>query len=408
MRNFSAFVERNKHTAFTLVELLVVIAIIAILIALLLPAIQFAREAARRMSCSNNLKQLGIALHNHLDITGVFPTNSVMQKPGPGVYYYNTNPGGENYRYGRLNYAVALLPYMEQTALYDACMISPTSVSGPSYPAAPTTPETEATCPWFKQVPGLICPTDRGGGGGNNRTSEKCGHNNYMASSGDWPDVHVYIVRDTDEGVEGYIENHRGAFPMKTTIRSSKPVVEAKSMSDISDGTSNTIALAEKCIGLILAAIPMDNLDIKRAVAVSRTDAIAGTEVDPTTAGYPDKCFGPTISNGRELIVPGVGEIGGVRWADGIAAFSSFSTILPPNSPSCCVSGGEPLDRVLNAASSEHTNGVNCLRFDGSVSFISDTIAFGNLDAFAVSSGLSPYGIWGAFGSINGHESASP
>jgi len=366
------------------------------------------------MPCSNNLKQLGVALHKHLDVTGVFPTNSVMQKPGPGVYYHSTNAGRENYRYGRLNYVVALLPYMDQTALYDACLISPTSVAGPEFPAEPNEPETVETCPWFKQIPELRCPSDKGGGGGNNATNEQCGRNNYMVSTGDWPDAHVYRVRSTDEGVEGYIENPRGAFPMKTTIRSSKPIVEAKSMRDISDGASNTVAVAEKCLGLIIAhsVVAAEHLDIKRAVAVAQTDAVAGSPgditVSPTTAGSPDRCLDTTVSDGKELLVPGVGETGGVRWADGIAAYSSFSTILPPNSPSCTTSIGEPLDRVLSAASSEHTGGVNCLRFDGSVYFFSNTIACGNLHAFAVSSGPSPYGIWGALGSINGGESVSP
>ena len=396
----------RRNAAFTLIELLVVIAIIALLIALLLPAIQMAREASRRMSCSNNLKQLGLALQNHLDQHGVLPTNSVMQKPG--AYYYRLD--NEDYQYGRLNYVVALLPYMEQSALYEACLVSPTTVSGPVLPAEPDEPETVETCPWFKQVPGLRCPSDVGGGSGNDATDERCGRNNYMASSGDWPDAHVYTVRKSDEEVEGYIENPRGAFPMKTTLRSSKPVVEPKSVSSITDGLSNTVAIAEKCIGLIVSGTnaPVEGLGIKRAVAVSRSAAVTGTEFSPTQAGHPDQCFGATVFNGRDLTVPGVGEVGGVRWADGIAAYCSFSTILPPNAPSCCASGAQPVDRVLSSASSEHSGGVNCLRFDGSVSLVADTINYGDLNAFAVEKGTSPYGIWGALGSINGSESVSP
>lgn len=93
-----------ERRGFTLVELLVVIAIIGILVALLLPAVQAAREAARRMQCSNNLKQMGLACHNYMDTySGDFP---------PGAYYQPTKKGSHSF-------AVAMLPYLEQRALYD-------------------------------------------------------------------------------------------------------------------------------------------------------------------------------------------------------------------------------------------------------------------------------------------------
>jgi len=95
--------ERDNQSAFTLVELLVVIAIIGILIALLLPAVQAAREAARRMSCSNNLKQMGLALHTYHDATKGLPAS-------------RSSFGGGEVWGGHL----ALLPYVEQTATYDA------------------------------------------------------------------------------------------------------------------------------------------------------------------------------------------------------------------------------------------------------------------------------------------------
>src|SRR5947199_6053705 len=99
-------VSRSRHarTGFTLVELLVVIAIIGVLVALLLPAVQQARESARRMSCQNNIKQLGIALHNHHDTKNTFPTGALNTGIN-GTPCYTT-------------WTIEILPFMEQQALY--------------------------------------------------------------------------------------------------------------------------------------------------------------------------------------------------------------------------------------------------------------------------------------------------
>ena len=99
--------KRSQRHAFTLVELLVVIAIIGILIALLLPAVQAAREAARRNQCSNNLKQLGVGLHGYHDITGSFP----FGRGGTAT--------GAMSNSSRVSGFIPLLPYIEQTAIYD-------------------------------------------------------------------------------------------------------------------------------------------------------------------------------------------------------------------------------------------------------------------------------------------------
>src|SRR6201987_4314142 len=105
----------HRHRGFTLIELLVVIAIIAVLIALLLPAVQAAREAARRVQCVNNLKQLGIAMHNYNGTIGKFPIGRMGINRPPGNPGYPGDPtGGTNHR---RTWAWMILPYIEQGTL---------------------------------------------------------------------------------------------------------------------------------------------------------------------------------------------------------------------------------------------------------------------------------------------------
>src|SRR2546429_2293657 len=97
---------RDKRAGFTLIELLVVIAIIAVLIGLLLPAVQKVRDAANSMSCKNNLKQIALGLHNYHDTNGKFPAGSMYKQTSPGKYnYYDT-------------WTIALLPFVEQGSLF--------------------------------------------------------------------------------------------------------------------------------------------------------------------------------------------------------------------------------------------------------------------------------------------------
>ena len=152
--------KRRYWNAFTLVELLVVIAIIGILVALLLPAIQAAREAARRTQCTNRLKQLGLALHNYHDTHSVFPpsqvANSGCYEPFPYV----------GYTYMNLNGLVLLLPYLEQQTLYDEFDFNYAFGTDHGWPISnPPPPSGGGTGPNASIVtrdppPPFVCPSD--------------------------------------------------------------------------------------------------------------------------------------------------------------------------------------------------------------------------------------------------------
>ncbi len=151
----------DRRSAFTLVELLVVIAIIGILVGLLLPAVQAAREAARRMSCSNNLKQIGLALHNYNDVHGRLPTSGFQHAGTPNEprTWTDSSKGSQ---------LVAILPFIEQTALYDSVPRGTVSNAEwnafvPSRGAGSFTQNgvsVERT--WHVVVPTYICPSYNG------------------------------------------------------------------------------------------------------------------------------------------------------------------------------------------------------------------------------------------------------
>ncbi|MFW6171396.1 MAG: DUF1559 domain-containing protein [Planctomycetota bacterium] len=204
--------KHDRDSGFTLVELLVVIAIIGILVALLLPAVQAAREAARRTQCTNNLKQIGLALHNYHDTANAFPAGFVY-RGGDGVCNYGWN--------------VAIFPYMEQGAFYD--QLSPGTI--PLYDRY-TDSATDVDRELLQQaIPNVRCPSDDGPDLAN---SVNFGNNdyfdvalsNYVASAGygDKP------VRD---------QECRGMFYGNSW----------KSFGDINDGSSNTLAVGERSYG---------------------------------------------------------------------------------------------------------------------------------------------------------------
>lgn len=205
----------NKRSGFTLVELLVVIAIIGVLIALLLPAVQAARESARRTQCNNNLKQLGLALHNHHDVRKRFPGGS------------GANPwDAGNHRKGSV--LVKLLPFIEESGFYDQ-MPHDGDVDG-----------------WILAnssrynyiVTGYICPSDTGArtDRANTNYAISMGHQS-MPSQGGWcSSYNGHLNGATGHGSTESPGNISGIFSRFTW---------AAKFSDVTDGTSKTIAMGE-------------------------------------------------------------------------------------------------------------------------------------------------------------------
>ncbi|WDI41313.1 DUF1559 domain-containing protein [Bremerella sp. P1] len=196
----------SARVGFTLVELLVVIAIIGVLIALLLPAVQQAREAARRMQCTNNLKQLGLAVHNYHDTFGTLPAGWI--RPSDRSNFQNNNFWG---------WSTLILPFIEQNSLHDKIdfkweWVKTSTLGNPN--AGLSTNEINA----------YLCPSDITGG--KNGKENDNGTSNYLGNYGN----------KSLNGSEYGTSADRGIFSRNSNV----------GLRDITDGTSNTILFGEK------------------------------------------------------------------------------------------------------------------------------------------------------------------
>ncbi len=199
----------RRTSGFTLIELLVVIAIIAVLIALLLPAVQQAREAARRTQCKNNLKQLGLAMHNYHDTANMFPIGSVSRTGG--------RFGGPEWPY-LLHF---LYPYIDQTPLYNNLNFA---LPAPYVSTAGWAPNT-----FDAKISALQCPSDGQGGAAKNITGQSMTTSNYLG-----------FFTGLNDAQANADANPRAAFGMNRGAR----------IRDITDGTSNTMIVAEYLTGV--------------------------------------------------------------------------------------------------------------------------------------------------------------
>jgi prepilin-type N-terminal cleavage/methylation domain-containing protein/prepilin-type processing-associated H-X9-DG protein len=346
----------SSRRGFTLIELLVVIAIIGVLIALLLPAVQAAREAARRTQCNNNLKQIGIALHNYHTGNNVFPSGCSHQPGG-------TSPA--NYGLWESWSAQSLmLGYLEQQTLYNAINFD----WGPL-----AFDETINSTASGAVIASFLCPSDPNSGGG------KQNINNYAACFGitgtplyTWNDANTRYQWQDPTGSTGLF-----TFSI------------AYGMQSCTDGTSQTVAYAEWLVGdgkgsQFGAANPPSRYrgNLMGGVASVGTDPSTIFNAFDNPQAFLDNL--QQCTNEFRTTTSQIHDSKGWRWGLGTVGWSMFNNIQTPNDRRYPIGGCRLKFQVGGSnwpdasfsvgAASNHPGGVNVLFADGSVRFVKDTI----------------------------------
>lgn len=323
---------RTKHHGFTLIELLVVIAIIGVLIALLLPAVQAAREAARRTQCVNNLKQLGLAIHNYEGVVGSLPPALVITGSGGAVTW--TSSFGAFPR---------ILPFAEQGVLFNTINFDVEMYSPPNKTST------------GQYVSLFVCPSER-----RREFTHPVGGRmnvvNYGFCEGDW-----FVWGGT-----GTTRYNRSAFGPNQSRR----------WAEFSDGLTSTLLMSEG------KAYQPYYRDCPRLQNINDPDQIPGPDADPYVVAPEYRGSPPCV------IRDGVLEGGHVEWVESGVHHAGFTTAWPPNKR---IQGGPNMqytDMDINSkrektggpsfaavtARSYHPGGVNALLGDGSVRFVKSTI----------------------------------
>lgn len=416
---------------FTLLELLIVMGVIGVLIGLLLPAVQAAREAARRMSCSNNFRQISLAVAQYHDAFEHLPLH------GTGTFNNVNDPLNTNQF--RLSYLVSILPFIGQTPMwevisqehldavpdndtnreplpedrYDAPYADPyddywgRTPDGTQDDQEPTTlyppmgpvPSLTSYEPWSIDLSTFRCPSDPGIG------LPAMGRTNYAACLGD-------AIEGLDEGLWRYRDLKwapDGEATMRATGRGMFIPRMITTMADVTDGLSNTIMLGE-------IATDLGDRDTRTTPSINNgwSDpsgarpgvlddvTICRSQIDPTRPQF----WGPTPT----MQSPSQNSQGrGFRWADANAFMTGFNTILPPNRELCF--GGDAGTIGTVTVSSRHQGGTHLAMADGAIKFMTDSIECGGFQIDAPHGTVtqngqgplspdsdSPFGLWGALG----------
>lgn len=359
--------ESEKQYGFTLVELLVVIAIIGVLIALLLPAVQAAREAARRMQCSNQMKQQALACHNYADINDGF---------FPAPHRINTS-SGSNINDWRISWSAAILPFIEQSALFSE--YDPSKVF--SHNAGP---DNENPAGNRKIVTARLkifeCPSDEGAGnkGPTMATGTvECYAGSYRGVAGAGSTTSATTCHFWDTLTNNLVDNYnshrgimhpwgspaRGATAADFSVGGVQRSMQMESFQSITDGTSNTAVFVEA------------------HYARGRTDTAAYT------------WWAPGALRNTYTSQPNSATFMRPRYTQCITVSGKNATF----GPRFCDRG---------AGGTYHSGGMNTALADGSVRFVSETVHVGGNGSAAVGS-VDRIGIWGCICAISDGQAAS-
>lgn len=334
----------HRRTGFSLLELLVVTAIIAFVLVLMTMSVTTSRSTARRMSCSNSFKQIGLAIHNYHS----------AYKQMPSMMF------GTESNQARISGLVSLFPFVEAGSIWET-VSNESTFAGVTYPPMGPARYDVNYPPWQADYRSYRCPESKG----------PAGITNYL-----------FVVGDQVTGLYGHTDGElqRGPFTPQLYSR----------FRDLSDGLSNTLLMAETATREDDGLVGNFCLGMGRKIAKSPSSCLDAIHPTLRTLWSPELRRSP---KGR-----------GASFADGSGGVGWINTILPPNSISCAIES-QPLHEGVFSASSRHARGAHGLLADGSVHFISELIDNGDPSLPAdLTNPKSPYGVWGALGTRAGME----